>query len=284
MPVTLKIRRPRHGQIFVGDQAEVTFEGEEVARDPMSEGERMYYRWYSAHHATAAQYSLHAEALRRPDQQLIRRLCVGSHAIAFAAMNQASDRRDVFEQVTDGGVTGGTSGSGACVVHVVRAKLFGVMEFAGDDEPLGGAVLDPLAGLIQPGATIVAVADGPIMWSDFEPGFAGLRYRYSLAGDSEDAPPPYVFDAVFALGEQSDARLGRGMSDHPQSVAWSVLVIPDLSEPDHWRRPADPAHEAPVGFDQHPYDQLVVEVWHTDRPESVDRDVLQIALIRPTVP
>lgn len=262
MPVTLRIRRPRHGQIFVGEAGPVVFEGEEVARDAASEAETMYFRWYSSQHATAARYSLHDPPLTRAEQVLRRSLCVGTHAIVLAAMNRPSDRPGIFETITDGGVTGGTAGDGACVVHVIRARLFDIRaDVAGPD----GASIEPRE--VSPGDAFVAVADGPIAWKDFEPGFEGLRYRYRLRAE-DDALPAHVFDAAVTFGEQA----GPGGGDDPGSVAYSRLVVPPLEGDEGW------TVDGPRAV--HAYDRLTLELWHVADPSRVHRDSLPITVFR----
>lgn len=278
--MTLRIIRPRHDDVFIGAEGDgVAFEGTEVTRDAISEGRPMFYRWYSNHHATRDQYSLNEPAFERPDQPFRASLCVGSHAIVFAAMDKPSDRKGVFEQVTDGGVTGGTAGDGACVVHVLRAKILGVFPAVagGGMPPLPAVDWSGLPVALTGGMHVGVMAAGPLMWKDFEPGYIDLRYTLALehhdaAGVVQSEPPPHVFEVSFTY---ADADRG----GHHAAVAWGVVEIPHFDDPTHWY--PTPGLLPPDQRETHLYNHLVLGVEHRGFPGRVHRERTPVELTRP---
>jgi len=121
--VQLEIVAPTHNTSFV-DQPTVTFRGAVTDMPDELVGLTLHYRWYSSlFPGDKDRYSMNEPALTNPESPFSDQLGLGTHTITFAVTDQAGETEADLEAVQHGGVTGGSEGDTACIIHVFRANL-----------------------------------------------------------------------------------------------------------------------------------------------------------------
>lgn len=181
--IPVQITSPHNGDVLVGTAA-VSLSG--AAQVPASlAGVPIYYRWYSSlFPAQQDRYSLHANALATLALPYSAALGPGSQGITLAASDRAGEGQADQNAIQHGGVTGGTGGPTACLIHVLAAILV---------RPAANATLSK--------ASAELAARAPLKWD--KPEYASLnrlRYRFLLAPSSgataELAPNNFKVDDV----------------------------------------------------------------------------------------
>jgi hypothetical protein len=235
--VEMEITEPAHDNGFTGT-GDVTFRGALTAMPAELKGVPLYYRWYSSlFPAEKGRYSMNPAPLAHPGDGWtadLDALGLGTHVISLAALDQPGETDADLEAVNHGGMTGGSDGDGACVIHVFVA----VMIAPGD----GDAVSRRRA---------VLEARAPALWgkrSDdtghFEPNddyhaLNRLRYRWEFR---PIGPPPgrRVVDVVPDVGEltfipEKDPLLTRvqytgRLPSRIDGRYWLILHVEDVDE------------------------------------------------------
>lgn len=130
--IKLSIEEPKHNNSINGMPANVTFRGKVCVPQERLAAE-LYYRWYSSSVVRlsssdppiAKGYSMNPAPISDPAVPFEYELGLGSHVITFAVSDQPGESNQDFENIQHAGITGGSSGDSACVIHVYAAKIVG---------------------------------------------------------------------------------------------------------------------------------------------------------------
>lgn len=149
--VELSIVEPEHNLTLRGTDT-VDFSG--TAQVPAGLNDvALYYRWYSSLYTDGIvdgvvdHYSINQNVQTRANQVFSWQAGIGTHAITFAVSDQAGESKADFEAIEHGGVTGGSEGDTACLIHVFTAGLLAPTEVS------------------LPRVDIVLVAEAPAAWA-----------------------------------------------------------------------------------------------------------------------
>ena len=182
-PVEVKILQPANGLTTVGP-APVKLKGELVSRPAEIADVPLYYHWYSSlRSGPEEQLSINDAS----ESELSATLGVGTHVLTFAASDQSMGTATAQIATLHGGVTGGSEGPAACVIHVLLATIV---------SPLDGATLSKASATLD--------AEAPWLWDDVEyTEHNRLAFRWRLdptpadgraAGKLPPAGTPLVFE------------------------------------------------------------------------------------------
>lgn len=192
--IKLRINKPKHNAAFNG-RSPLRYDGSpQNPQDAMDV--KLYFRWYASSFSRVIpkkntngsitqvieQYSINNPALLTPLYDPAPDLGIGSHVITFAVSDSAGENESAFSAIQHAGVTGGSKGDNACIIHVFKSNII---------KPSESQQVSRLNMVLQ--------AEAPPLWNKKQyQDINRLAYRWLLVPDGVPAGRPSVDTSMLA--------------------------------------------------------------------------------------